>query len=479
MKKLYFICLLIISFFTTDSLAQTWKWGRGNTGGGMDSWIVATDLSGDVFTGGINLSNYPVTGLTSTPTPVIFGSYTVPFSSATAAGSQAIIAKYDSSGNFIWAIGTQNGDTWLINIATDSRGNCIVLGSFSSPSVQIGSATLTNSLSTLGQSEYFLVKLDPSGTVIWAKSAGGAQSGGVYLGYPLYKFYAAGVGGIAIDDTGSIYITANYKLPSVSIGTYTLTNTDPSGTTDDILLAKYDSSGNVMWAKSYGGTGDDNAYGLTLTPAGDIYMAGIIQSTVVAFGPSTISDGSGGVANGFIARFNNAGSALWATGTGGHEGDYAIGLAADAADNVYLTGGMVDTFISLSGTIITNPSPGDQVAYLAKFDPANNVSWYKIINSPLGSIALGYAVAVSGCDHVWVTGAFSFNAEVDGHIIYPTIPPPSFLVTTPFFSPASQPLVFISGAPHWMVALMIRMVLPQILLEIFIYAQTIMWILLQ
>ena len=109
------VFFLIGQFFSFSSHAQnTWVWGRGNTCSGMDGWPVATDHSGNVFVAGLNFGGLPVA----------FGTYKVP---VVAAGVyQSIIAKYDGDGNFLWAKGTQNGATYVINIATDPNDNVLM-----------------------------------------------------------------------------------------------------------------------------------------------------------------------------------------------------------------------------------------------------------------------------------------------------------------------------------------------------------------
>src|ERR1035438_10400781 len=91
-----YIILLWGLFFSIQSGAQSWPWGRANTGAGVDAWAVATDKSGNVFVAGIKW------GIT----PAVFGATVVPFTGITG-GYQCIVAKYDAAGNFLWARGTE------------------------------------------------------------------------------------------------------------------------------------------------------------------------------------------------------------------------------------------------------------------------------------------------------------------------------------------------------------------------------------
>jgi gliding motility-associated-like protein len=397
------IILCLVLFFCGRASAQYWQWARSNTGAGVDGWPVATDPSGNVFVAGYSWGTLPAS----------FGSISVPFStSATGGAYQCIIAKYDASGNIVWADGTKNCDALLISIAADPYGNVFMFGYVNSPTLTIGSFTVTNTV--FPEAQYFLAKYDAFGHVIWVRNAGNVQNtyvavGGIAL--------ILGTGGVATDDQGNVYITANFHLPSITIGSFSLTNADPSGKTNDIFLAKYDPNGNVVWAKSAGGIAKDEAYGITVTHSGDVYIAGQFNSPSVNFGPSVISSSvTGANENAFIARFNSSGSPVWASASGGSGGEYAVGLATDAVDNVYLTGGLKDNSISFAGSAITNPVPGKASLYLAKFDPANNLDWYRTIFSP-SSAAWGYSIAMSKCGIVWVSGAMIDSVNIDNHVL--------------------------------------------------------------
>jgi gliding motility-associated-like protein len=401
-KRITLLLILTGILFSTVTHAQGWLWAHGNSGGGMDGWPCAVDPAGNVFAAGITFNN----------NPVAFGTVSVP--NIGVGIYQSIIVKYDPNGTVQWANGTTNGDSYLMGITTDKNGNSFMFGTINSPSLQIGAITLTNPISP--KSQYFIAKYDPSGNVLWAVNAGNAP-GTVSV---TTISYVMGTGGIATDANGNVYITTSFKVPSVTIGTYTLTNADPSGSTQDVLIAKYDPSGNLVWAKSAGGTGDDQAFGITATDAGDVYIAGEFQSPSIAFGPSVITT-AGAAQSAFIARYNASGTPVWAAASGGASGANAVGIASDDANNVYITGGFKDNSISFSGTSITNPTPGQAVLYLTKFAPSNNVSWSRTINSQQGSPRggiWGYSIAMSKCGVIWVSGIMYDSVFIEGHVLH-------------------------------------------------------------
>ena len=386
----------------------------------MDGWPVATDKAGNVFTAGIRWDS----------NPAVFGTITVPNTGVTGSWYQPIVVKYDAAGNCLWAKGATYGDARVIGLAVDPDGNVIMLGSFRSQYLKFGSILLTNAYQP--DEQYFVAKYDPSGNELWALSGGNAQQ----------SFYTVpgfapilGLGAITTDAHNNIYITANFHRPVAAINPGTvLTNANAAGTTDDILLVKCGPAGDMVWARRFGGNGNDDAYGMTVTPAGDIYISGMFSSPALNFGSVAISNaGPNQVA--FIARLDNSGNGLWASASGGTCKEFAMGLASDLSNNVYLTGGLNESSISFAGTTISNPSLVNSIAYLLKFDPANNVAWMKTFASPYDNgRAWGYAVATLACGDVWVTGSMTKSdsvtdtagkipiaVNVDGHIV--SVPP--------------------------------------------------------
>ncbi len=396
-RSLITLCFTLL--FVVDAYAQGWQWGRRNTCTNLDGWGTATDQLGNVYAAGINAG----------ARPAVFGTYKLPNGGNSI--YQCVIAKYDPDGNFLWANGTQNGRTYLMNIATDFNNNVFMFGAFLDSVVHIGAFKLSKPPAV--DVQYFLAKFDPSGNVVWAVNAGNAEGNYAFVGGICHVL---STGAIATDEAGYIYITCNFHLPVITIGPYTLTNTDPSGTTNDILLAKYDPSGNVVWAKSAGGTGSDNAYGITISPSSDIYIAGIYNSPSITFGASVVTNyNSDTLSQAFIARFDGNGNAVWADSSDGAGKVYAVGVASDGVGNVYMTGGFKANQISFSGTVITDPDSAKPVLYLVKFAADNSVSWYKTIRSASDSDAgtWGYAVAVSVCNTIWVSGIMTKKIIID------------------------------------------------------------------
>jgi len=379
----------------------------------MDSWAVATDQEGNVFAAGF-MFDYK---------DVHFGSVTIQASSMF---NQAVIVKYDGNGSVLWARSPSAGDGYVIAVAADNNGNSFMLGQVSSASLTIGGTTLTNA--TYPNSQYFIAKFDPAGNVLWLRSAGGATG---YLSTSITL--VLGTGGITTDAAGNVYVASNFKSATATIGSFILNNADATGSSFDILVAKYDPSGNVVWATSAGGAKDDEAFGITVTPAGSVYIAGVFGSASLTFGSSVLTNTSS-IQQAYIARFDASGNAVWGAGSGGSVGVDAVGVASDASNNVYLTGGFKDNTIMFNTRVITNITPGVSSLYLVKFKPTNSIDWLKTIYADgtghdTTAGVWGYSIAMSKCGVIWVSGVMHDTINIDGHLLAypPGSPDPIFI----------------------------------------------------
>lgn len=167
--------------------------------------------------------------------------------------------------NYEWVkkAGGSNNDAAL-SVTTDASGNVIIGGYFNSPTIVFGSYTLTNT--SINKSDMFLVKYDSLGNVIWAKCFGGNDNDQATA--------------ITSDDNGDIVVAGNFVSPSITFETTTLTN---AGIWWDIFLVRFDSLGNIIWAKSAGGNDHDAVFSLKIDPIGDIIIAGSFKSSAITF----------------------------------------------------------------------------------------------------------------------------------------------------------------------------------------------------
>ena len=162
-----------------------------------------------------------------------------------------------------------------------------------------------NSDTSGNTADLFITKYNTNGNVIWAKNAGG--------------IYSENATSIAIDATNNLYIVGTFGK-KIAFGTIILTNADTLTNYQDLFLAKYNSSGNVLWAKRAGGTNNDYPYSVAMKALGGVYIAGNFESSTLAFDTTTLINA--GNPDVFLAKYDTSGNVLWAKRAGGTGYDY-------------------------------------------------------------------------------------------------------------------------------------------------------------
>ncbi|MBL4733879.1 MAG: T9SS type A sorting domain-containing protein, partial [Flavobacteriales bacterium] len=239
-------------------------------------------------------------------------------------------AKYDSSGNFVWAndidVGSNNHGERII---IDESGNVCIIGTFGGSNIDFDPGIDTALLSAVGAFDVFLAKYDSSGSYLWAHNIG---STALDYGYD-----------IASDAFNNIYITGKFSSTADFDPGTGVANLTSNGSWD-IFFAKYDSSGNYIWANNIGGVNDDSGYGITTEANGSVYITGYFKD-VVDFDPGVDSLflTSGGLRDLFYGKYSSNGSFLWAKGVAAAGDQYGLDITVDSSDFLYLTGYFYNT----------------------------------------------------------------------------------------------------------------------------------------
>lgn len=160
----------------------------------------------------------------------------------------------------------------------------------------------------------------------------------------------------------------------------------------DTFVAKLSSSGALNWNTFLGGAGNDYGFGVAVDGGGNVYVGGYSTAT---WGSPVRANGGG--TDGFVAKLNNSGTLTWNSFAGGAGSDYGWSVAVDTGGNVYLSGNSSATW----GTPVTAFSSGDD-GYASKFDSTGNLTW----NTFLGGSGTdsGNGIAVDGSGNVYVGG---------------------------------------------------------------------------
>ena len=283
------------------------------------------------------------------------------------------ILKLDQFGNFIW--GKNIGgipDDKIIAIALDSTGNLLLTGSFGG-TADFDPGLGTYNLVSQGQSDIFVAKLDTSASLIWAFGMGNMN-----------EDYGQS---LSVDPMGNVIVQGVFNLdvdfdPDISV--YTLTSI---GTYQ--FIAKYDSSGNFIWANGKRAIGNSMATDLN----GNIFSTGYFYSTV-DFDPDTGTQflTSMGYQDIYVQKLDPGGNLEWVHQFGSTQSDEGFGLDCDSLGNVYICGQFHDTVDFDPGQneeILIQPGNYSyQAGFIAKYTNNGDLCWAKDASPYLASNSL-------------------------------------------------------------------------------------------
>lgn len=390
MKKALLVWVLLQSLW--QPVSAQWEWAQSGTS--AISWDegygVASDLAGNCY----------VIGMFSSAS-IDFGTFSL--TNANAGMDDMFVVKYSPTGNPLWAhcAGGTNYDYGMA-IATDTQGNVIITGHYYSSAIIFGNDTLSNTPG--GGTDIYTVKYTPGGNELWATNAGGN------------RFDESSA--LCTDIAGNIYLAGFFYSSYLTFGSYTLTNTDTNST--DIFIVKYDTSGNVVWAKSAGGISAEAITGIATDGSGNIIITGSSGSQVCNFGAVSITNtGAIGADNVFIVKYDSNGNALWGTTGEGPISESGAGVATDTAGNIYVTGTFTSPFIVFGNDTLSNARPmgGPGDFFIVKYDASGTELWAKRGGSRFIDFASGIVTDQGG--NSYITGSYNDTAIVFGNIVLP------------------------------------------------------------
>lgn len=378
MKRTFTILVFLGLFCSSTVYTQSsqWLWAKsaGNSGYDYGNSVAADNAGNSYLTGSFNTS-------------ITFD----PSHSFTSAGSSDIfLVKYDPEGTIIWAVSAGGSDAEIpMSVAVDKTGNVYVAGYFKSSSLVFGTTTLTNA----GGNTYdlFLVKYDPSGTVLWAKSAGGTGDDRAYS--------------VAVDTLGNSFLTGYFVSSTITFGTLPLNNTGAL----DLYLVKYDENGNALWANSASGTGFEYSYSVAVDKAGNSFITGSFNSNTLTFAPLMTISGPANT-NIFVAKYSPAGLPLWAKQAGIVNDNIGYSVATDTTGNCFVAGSFKGSTLVFGTTTLTNKGHSD--IFVVKYNGLGDPLWARSAGGSQEDA--GKAVTTDKAGYCYLAGYFKSDSITIG-----------------------------------------------------------------
>ncbi|PKR81057.1 hypothetical protein CW751_05590, partial [Brumimicrobium salinarum] len=358
------------------------KWAKQQDG---NVRAMATDLSGNVFTGGVfaGTADFDPAGSN--------------FNLVSDGGYEGFVSKLDVDGNFQWAfkLGGTSAD-YVYDVAVDNGGNLYVSGAFQN-TVDFDPSVNTVSLTAVDSQDGFVAKYDANGALIWVRQIGGTSQQDAYS--------------VTVDNAGNVYTTGSF---------YGTVDFDPGAGVEnlsaqnafDAFVLKLDNNGDFIWVRQLKGNSEISAVDIQLDNNDNAFVVGYFHETI-DFDPNASNfsmTSSVGFVDAFFMKLDNLGDFVWAKQIGGSGNANTLSISISALGDLYLAGEFKSTadFDPNAGTTNLN-SLGNNDAYLAKYDNDGNLVWVNQLGGTDRSAARD--IALSANDQVYVTGYFKGTVD--------------------------------------------------------------------
>lgn len=214
-----------------------------------------------------------------------------------------------------------------------------------------------------------------------------------------------------VDCENNVYVIGHFSNTLNIDGTTLISNGE-----SDIVVAKFNNDGALIWSRQFGGNSYDKGGSIICDSNNDLIFTGSFSSTV-SFGDTSIT--SIGSADIFIAKYDSCGNYLWVQQAGGGNGnleysDIGKAIAFDINNNIYIAGSYADSTYFGDTVITSEEYLGGYLSsgFIAKYDSSGNFDW---VRSHFYNSVFNH-VTVDNENNLYVTGLVScFDMENEGH----------------------------------------------------------------
>lgn len=239
-----------------------------------------------------------------------------------------VIAKYSNAGDLIWAESMGgSGYDFFYSLDLDANDNIFVGGMFQN-TVDFDPSAGIEDLSSNGGWDFVVASYDTDGNYRWASAGGGTGEDRIYS--------------VVVSSSGNVYCGGWFNGTNIEFNPGVGTQLLSSNGGNDAFIMKLENDGDVVWAKSWGGTGFDGSFCLYVDSDELVYTVGQFTGTNVDFDPDvagsyTLTSSSTDI---FMSLLDENGDFVWARNPSGTSAvDNFRGIVVDESTNeIYVTG---------------------------------------------------------------------------------------------------------------------------------------------
>ena len=396
----------VSAFVTASALPALWAQSvtEGSNGSNFEGVSVAS-LDGSVYAAGyIQAGTFNFSSSVS--------------SSGTNTVSNAVLVKYNSSGQAQWAQSVTGSDqSSFSSVFVASDGSVYAAGFiYGTSAYNFGNGVTAKG--TYADSNAVLVKYNSFGQAQWAQSVTGSEQSS-------FSSVSVASDGSVVYAAGNIYGTGDYNFGNSVIK-------GPSNGYN-VVLVKYSSSGTAQWAQtvtaiSVTGIIDESSFsGVSVASDGSVYAAGYIAgnstSTTFTFGTGVTATGTYSAGNIVLVKYDSFGVAQWAqsvTAGTADSGSFFTSVSTAATDGSVFAAGYIQgngTYNFGNSVFAAGTSTGGINIVLVKYSSSGAAQWAQTVTAGSdSSIFFGVSAASDGsayaAGYIGGSGASNFGNGV-------------------------------------------------------------------
>jgi hypothetical protein len=292
-------------------------------------------------------------------------------------------------------------------VTSDTSGNVIVVGASRGYAGTTGEASYTQT----HPETTVIRKFNSSGTKVWDRTLGSSAQGSFKTAGFALSDRPTIPAGVVTDPSGNIYIAGYF-------GTGLATSNQGQ---QDAYLIKYNPSGNIVWSRVLGASGDDGVTGMAINGT-NIYLTGYACGNGLNFAGKTIR----GACDVFVSKYESNGNRLWARLYGSNGNDIAAKITKVSSGGAVIVG-------TYQGALDANGATLNSDGFVTRIDPSGNTIWNRTVATPKNDNA--FAVTASN-DAVYVGG--DTRGSLDGNVQASVYGSDAFLTKLSLDSAATQ-----------------------------------------